>query len=156
MFFGFCTYCINYRLCVRNCITVMSINLRYGFSYLQCISRSFFLSVSGSLFCPPVLFSFRSSAIALLLRSSVVFLSDRLSFFLLFCRSFSLSVRSLCPSVGHCFFPSVGRFLLPSSVVLFLVVFSFFSKKTIYCCRTRRLSVCPSAVCRMWKKFFSR
>ena len=116
MFFGFCTYCINYRLCLRNCITVMSINLRYGFSYLQCISRSFFLSVSGSLFCPPVLFSFRSSAIALL-RSSVVspfrpsVVLPSLLPVVLSVRPFSLSVRSLCPSVGRCFFPSVGRFL---------------------------------------------
>ena len=31
----------------------------------------------------------------------------------------------------------------------FLVVYSFF-KETTYCCRLRRLSVCPS-VCRLWK-----
>ena len=140
----------------------MSINLRYGFSYLQCISRSFFLSVSGSLFCPPVLSSFRSSAIALL-RSLVVFhfrpsvVLPSLLPVVLSVRPFSLSVRYLCPSVGRCFFPSVGRFPLPSSVVLFLVFFYFFRKNYLLLSyATRRLSVCPSAVCRLWKNFFSR
>ena len=43
---------------------------------------------------------------------------------------------------------------LASTINTFLVVFFF--EKTTYCCRARRLSVCPSvrlSVCRLWKYF---